>query len=158
MRAARPTDLATLSVHVCVCVCVCVQAQSVVSNSSQPHGLQPTRLLCPWDFPGKHTGVGCHFLLQGIFHTQGLNLCLMHHLYWQVYFLPSEPLGKPLSVNLLFTKYFFLPLSFCLPVTWKRSSESMNVAGVILEQHTYKMCDSASSPTEFLSKLIPNTS
>ena len=37
---------------------------SVVSNSLQPHGLQPTRLLRPWDFPGKNTGVGCHFLLQ----------------------------------------------------------------------------------------------
>ena len=36
----------------------------VVSDSLQPHGLQPTRLLCPWDFPGKNTGVGCHFLLQ----------------------------------------------------------------------------------------------
>ena len=35
----------------------------VVSNSSQPHGLQPTGLLCPWDFPGKSTGVGCHCLL-----------------------------------------------------------------------------------------------
>ena len=33
---------------------------SVVSDSSWPHGLQPTRLLCPWDFPGKSTGVGCH--------------------------------------------------------------------------------------------------
>ena len=31
----------------------------------QPHGLEPTRLLCPWNFPGKNTGVGCHFLLQG---------------------------------------------------------------------------------------------
>ena len=38
---------------------------SVVSNSLQPHGLQLTRLLCPWNFPGKSTGVGCHFLLQG---------------------------------------------------------------------------------------------
>ena len=37
---------------------------SVVSDSSQPHGLQPTRLLHPWDFPGKSTGVGCHCLLQ----------------------------------------------------------------------------------------------
>ena len=37
---------------------------SVVSNSLQPHGLYPTRLLCPWDFSGKNTGVGCHFLLQ----------------------------------------------------------------------------------------------
>ena len=35
----------------------------VVSNSLQPHGLQPTRLLYPWDFPGKSTGVGCHCLL-----------------------------------------------------------------------------------------------
>ena len=35
-----------------------------MSDSSRPHGLQPTRLLCPWDFPGKRTGVGCHCLLQ----------------------------------------------------------------------------------------------
>ena len=43
-----------------------------------PHGLQPARLLCPWDSPSKNTGVGCHFLLQGIFLTQGLNLGLPH--------------------------------------------------------------------------------
>ena len=36
---------------------------SVVSDSSRPHGLQPTRVLHPWDFPGKSTGVGCHRLL-----------------------------------------------------------------------------------------------
>ena len=41
-------------------------SRSVVSNSSQPHGLQPTRLLCPWDFPGKSTGVGCRCLLRQI--------------------------------------------------------------------------------------------
>ena len=39
-------------------------SRSVVSDSSRPHGLQPTRLLCPWDFPGKSTGVGGHCLLQ----------------------------------------------------------------------------------------------
>ena len=39
-------------------------SHSVVSDSSWPHGLQPTRLLRPWDFPGKSTGVGCHCLLQ----------------------------------------------------------------------------------------------
>ena len=38
-------------------------SRSVVSDSSRPHGLQPTRLLRPWDFPGKSTGVGCHCLL-----------------------------------------------------------------------------------------------
>ena len=37
---------------------------SVVSDSVQPHRRQPTRLPCPWDSPGKNTGVGCHFLLQ----------------------------------------------------------------------------------------------
>ena len=52
---------------------------------------KPSRLLCPWDFPGKNIGVGCHLLLQGIFLTQGLNLCLLH---WQADSLP-EPPGKP---------------------------------------------------------------
>ena len=42
----------------------CCQVASVVSDSVQPHGLQPTRLLRPWDSPGKNTGVGCRFLLQ----------------------------------------------------------------------------------------------
>ena len=50
-------------------VCVICSVQLFVT-----HGLQPTRLLCPWDFPGKNTGVGCHFLLQGIFPTPGSNL------------------------------------------------------------------------------------
>ena len=39
-------------------------SRSVVSDSSRPHGLQPTRLLCPWEFPGKSTGVGGHCLLE----------------------------------------------------------------------------------------------
>ena len=38
-------------------------SHSVVSDPQQPHGLQPSRLLCPWDFPGRSTGVGCHCLL-----------------------------------------------------------------------------------------------
>ena len=42
------------------------------------HGLQPITFLWPWDFPGKNTGMGCHFLLQGIFPIQGLNLRLLH--------------------------------------------------------------------------------
>ena len=48
-------------------------SRSVVSDSLPPHGLQPTRLLRPRDFPGGSTGVGCHFLLQRIFPTQRLN-------------------------------------------------------------------------------------
>ena len=57
-----------------------------------PHGLQLTRFHCPWDFSGKDTGVGCHFLLQGIFPTQRLNPCL---LYWQVDSLPVSYQGNP---------------------------------------------------------------
>ena len=60
---------------------VCMLSCSIVSNSLQLHGLQPTRLLCPWNFPGKNTEVDCHFLLQEIFLTQGTNLHLLH---WQV--------------------------------------------------------------------------
>ena len=53
-------------------------SRSVVSDSLRPHGRSPTRLRRPWDFPGKNTGVGCHFLLQGIFPTQGSNPGLLH--------------------------------------------------------------------------------
>ena len=59
--------------HVCVCI-----SCSVVANSLRLHGLQTTRLLCPWDFPDKDTGVGCHVLLQWIFPTQGSNPGLLH--------------------------------------------------------------------------------
>ena len=43
---------------------------SVASDSLWPQRLWPTRLLCPWNFPGKNTGVGCHFLFWDIFSTQ----------------------------------------------------------------------------------------
>ena len=66
-----------------------------VSNSLWPHGIKPFRLLCAWDSPGKITGAGCHFLLQGIFPTQGSNPCLLSLLYWQADSLPLVPPGKP---------------------------------------------------------------
>ena len=62
---------------------VCVLLPSC-SNFLQPFGLWPSRLLCPLDFSGKNTGVGCHFFLQGIFLTQELNLhflCFRQILY-----------------------------------------------------------------------------
>ena len=55
-----------------MCVCMCISC-SVVANCLQPHGLYPTRLLCPWDSLGQNTGVGSFSLLQGTFPTQGLN-------------------------------------------------------------------------------------
>ena len=60
--------------HICCCI-----VTSVLSDSLQSYGLQPTRLLCSWNSLGKSTGVGCHALLQRIFPTQGSDLGLLHH-------------------------------------------------------------------------------
>ena len=49
-----------------------------MSDSLRPHGLYTARLLCPWHSPGNNSRVGCHFLLQGIFLTQGSNPGLLH--------------------------------------------------------------------------------
>ena len=57
----------------------------------------PWAIACqaPWDFPGKNTGVSCHFLLQRIFPTQGLNICLLHLLHWKVDSLPLNQQRSP---------------------------------------------------------------
>ena len=68
----------------------------VAALSGSP-GIVVTRLLCPWNFSGKNTGMGCHFLLQRIFPSQKSNLQLLHLLHWQVGSLPAEPQGKPIE-------------------------------------------------------------
>ena len=82
---------------VCVGVCVCsVMSDSFVTSYTVARQVPlPTRLLCPWNFPGKDTGVECHFLLQGIFPIQGSNLHLLHHRHWQADSLPLPPSGNP---------------------------------------------------------------
>ena len=59
-------------------VVVMLFSGSIISDFLQPSGLYSSRLLCPWDFPGKNTGVSCHLLLQRIFQTQGPNPYLLH--------------------------------------------------------------------------------
>ena len=76
---------------------ICTRSCSVVSDSLRSHGLQPTRLLCPWDSPGKNTGVGCHFLLQGSFLIQGSNQCFVCLVHWQVGSITLVPPGKPID-------------------------------------------------------------
>ena len=67
------------------------------------------RLLHPWDFPGKNTGAGCHFLLQGIFLTQGLNVGLPHCRQT----LPSEPTENPkVLLYCIFKRCWKLILNF----------------------------------------------
>ena len=70
--------------------------------AEEPGGLQPTRFLCPWDFLGKNPGVGCHFLLQGVFQTQELNLGLLYCRQipaLQADSLPTELRGKSLGLR-----------------------------------------------------------
>ena len=74
-------------------------SRSVVSDSSQSHGLQPTRLLHPWDFPGKSTGVGCHCLLRSFL----LTLVEMLLAPW------VSPIGYLLYLFLLY--FIFQPFS-----------------------------------------------
>ena len=66
-----------------------------VSESLGPHGLQPTRILCPWRSPGENTGVGGHALLQGIFPTQGWKSGLLKLLHFLADFLPLSPRENP---------------------------------------------------------------
>ena len=74
-RLVRPSEASPLTLDVCCGRVACLVTQS--HPTLWPHGLQPAGLLCPWNSAGKNTGVGCHFLFQGIFPTQGSNLCLL---------------------------------------------------------------------------------
>ena len=75
------------------------QVALVVSDSLQPYGLYPARLLCPWDSPGKRTGVGCHALLQGLLLTQGWNLHPLRLWHWRAGSLPLAPPSSGDTVN-----------------------------------------------------------
>ena len=108
MGQSKTVHTKIISLQTCITIssintlCVYVFSCSVVSDSLQHFGLQPARLLCPWDFSSQNTGVGCHFLLQGIFLTQGSNL---HRLCLPAlasgFFTTSAKLSKPLFFPLL---------------------------------------------------------
>ena len=67
-----------------------------MSDSLQFHGLQPARLLCPWDSPGRNTGVRCHPLLQGNLRNPGIK---PRSPTLQADSLASEPPGKPMGIT-----------------------------------------------------------
>ena len=87
-------NLEKLQSHAILYVCLLSHFNHI--RLSATLGLQPTRLLCPWDFSGKNTGVGRHTLLQGIFPTQELKLGLFCLLHWQMSSLHQCHLGSPL--------------------------------------------------------------
>ena len=75
---------------------MCVHAQSCPTVCDPMDWSSPTRLLCPWNFSGKSTRMGCHFLLQGIFPTQGLNAGLLCR---QADKLPLSYVGSPGNIS-----------------------------------------------------------
>ena len=77
----------------------------------RPHGLWPSRLLCPWDCPGQNAGVSCHFLLEGIFLAQGSNPSLLH-CRWILYRLShqgSPCFGRLFLPNNVVLNIYYLP-------------------------------------------------
>ena len=99
----------------------CMRAQSCLFETTW---IAACRLLGPWNFPGKNTGVSCRFLLQGIL-TQGSNprlLCLLH---WQADSLPPNHLIiNPLS-DIWFANIVYLSVG-CLFILWIMSSDTQN--------------------------------
>ena len=104
---------------------------SVVSNSSRPHGLQPTRLLHPWDFPGKSTRVGCYRLLhrglQGRLKKHPNCPVLSIHCTWHTAELQETLLSSPspaaLPLRVLRTLNKFFPVASWVPLLILLSSQ-----------------------------------
>ena len=120
----------------CVPVGLCPVAQLCLTLCDSMDS-QPIRLLCTWNFPGKNTRVGCHFLLQGTFQTQELDPCLLQ---WQVDSLTSEPLEKPLEIlsgyssDVLVCLVTQSCLTLCDP--WDCSLPCFSVHGTFLGKNT----------------------
>ena len=97
---------------------------SVVSDSFQPHGLQPTRLLHPRDSPGKSTGVGCHCLLHtllllsiGAWHIIGMITCWIHEQSPLCSFLPRDSSQNPTTPCVSQLCLSLLPFVFITSIT-----------------------------------------
>ena len=86
------SSLILLDLQLGCCCCHCCLVTMSCPTLLQPHNLQPIRFFCPWNFAGKNTGMGCQFLLQGVFLTQGSNPHLLH---WQAGSLPLNHQGSP---------------------------------------------------------------
>ena len=106
----------------CIC-CSCCLVAKLCLTLLWPHGPEPTRLPCPWDFPGKNTRVGCDFLLQGIFPTEGwkplLHLLLQQADSWPLrhlgsllwYWIQNQVLNFAFQLHSIQLKYTFVYLS-----------------------------------------------
>ena len=96
---------------------MCVFGHSVMSNSVTPWTVAH-QIPLSINFPGKGTGMGCPFLLQGLFPTQESNPCLLCLLHWQVDSLPVRHLGIPISeVNDTLIHLIMVVISQCIHIS-----------------------------------------
>jgi len=110
--------------EVSVCICVCcrryLHAQWLQSclTLCNPMDCNPSGSLCRWDSPGKNIRVGCHALLQGIFPTQRLNLCLLH---CRQILYPLSYLASPVGGGIyIYKDYGGIPLAVHFTSCWLR--------------------------------------
>ena len=122
-------------------VYTCLLIYSVVSDSLWPHGLEPTRFLCPWDLREKNTGVDCHFFLQGIFPTQGSN---SHLLLWQADSLLPSHLGSHVCICAKLSQ------TLCKPVDYSQKGSSLHgiLQARILEWVAISLSRGSSQPRD----------
>ena len=125
--------------HIYICMRICAYMYVLVTQSCQTlqhHELQPTRLLSPWNLPGKNTGVGSHSPLQGIFLTQGSNPGLWH--CGQIlYHLNHE--GSPIYVH-IYMKYRCIMYSLYIYTHTKRTCTEIEkmMLTVVLQDIGYR--------------------
>ena len=146
--------------HLCVHVCL---VASVMFDSVRPYRLQPARLLCLWDFPGKNTGVDCHAFLQGIFLTQGLNPCLLlsciadgfftHWATWKGIFLLSGQFSSVLSPVWLFATPWTATPQACLSITNSWSLLKLTSIKLVMPSKHLILC----CPFLFLPSIFPSS-
>ena len=99
------------------------------------------RLLCAWDSPGKNTGVGCHFLLQGVFPTQGLNPCLLRLLHWQADSLLSTTWEAHINYTEIYTHIY---MSICMFVQLNCFAIYLNLHNIVNQLYFTKTKQTAS--------------
>ena len=99
--------------------CGCTHVCSVMSNSLRLHGLQPARLLSPWDSPGENTGVGYHFLLQGIFLIQDHHRTTGEETQAWGWIQSNKQVSVSLNHKVLFCFVFFFSFFFVFTVPWR---------------------------------------
>ena len=96
-----------------------------------PMDCSPPGFSIHWDSPGKNTGVGCQFLLQEIFLTQGSNPCLLSLLRWQASSLPLAPPGKPKCSQYLFYFIYLYIFDWAGPSLLRRLFSSYRVGATL---------------------------